>query len=144
MEYWSIATLDRRLRHFEIRYINYATPVEAVSAAVTQELNGPGKLLGYRALNQKLTTVHNVKVSRHLVHNVLAELDPGGLEARSLKKKEKKAENMGLYGLYRSTDMTNSADIKIDISHMYLQLFGYIFKESFVSFVFLIQTLTYA
>ena len=32
---WSIATLDRRLRHFEIRYINYTTPVEAVSEAVT-------------------------------------------------------------------------------------------------------------
>jgi hypothetical protein len=87
---WSIATLDRRLRHFEIRYIDYATSVEAVSAVVSQELNGPGKLLGYRALNQKLRTVHNVKVPRHLVHHVLAELDPDGLEARSLQKKAKK------------------------------------------------------
>ncbi len=58
---WSIATLDRRLRHFEIRYIDYNTSVEAVSAAVSQELNGPGKLLVCRALNQKLRTVHNVK-----------------------------------------------------------------------------------
>ncbi len=43
----SIATLDRRLRHFEIRYIDYNTSVEAISAAASQELNGPGKLLGY-------------------------------------------------------------------------------------------------
>ena len=48
---WSIATLDRRLRQFGIRYIDYTTSIGAVSEAVQQELNGPGKLLGYRALN---------------------------------------------------------------------------------------------
>ena len=46
---WSIATLDRR--QFGIRYIDYTTSIGAVSEAVQQELNGPGKLLGYRALN---------------------------------------------------------------------------------------------
>lgn len=87
---WSIATLDRRLRHFEIRYINYATLLQTVTNAVSMELEGPGKLLGYRALNQKLRTVHDVKVPRHFVHNVLAELDPDGLEARGLQKKAKR------------------------------------------------------
>ena len=53
---WSTATLDRRLRHFGIYYINYDTPVAAVSDAVQKELEGPGKLLGYRAMNQKLRT----------------------------------------------------------------------------------------
>ena len=48
---WSIATLDRRLRHFGVYYINYGTPVAAVSDAVQKELEGPGKLLGYRAMN---------------------------------------------------------------------------------------------
>ena len=46
---WSIATLDKR--QFGIRYIDYTTSIGAVSEAVQQELNGPGKLLGYRALN---------------------------------------------------------------------------------------------
>ena len=48
---WSVATLDRRLRQFGIRYIVYTASIGAVSEAVQQELNGPGKLLGYRALN---------------------------------------------------------------------------------------------
>ena len=34
----STATLDRRLRHFGIYYINYDTPVAAVSDAVQKEL----------------------------------------------------------------------------------------------------------
>ena len=87
---WSTATLDRRLRHFGVYYINYDTPVEAVSDAVQKELEGPGKMLGYRAMNQKLRTEHNVQVPRHLVYNVMAELDPEGLEARNLQQKKKK------------------------------------------------------
>ena len=51
---------------------NYETPLESVTDAVSKELNGPGRCLGYRALNQKLRSEHNIKVPRHLVHNVLA------------------------------------------------------------------------
>ena len=86
---WSLPTLDRRLRHFGIFYINYNTPLAAVSDAVQKELEGPGRLLGYRAMNQKLRTEHNVQVPRHLVHNVMAELDPEELEARNLETKKK-------------------------------------------------------
>ena len=89
---WRTATLDRRFRHFDIYYINYDTPVAAVSDAVQKELEGPGKLLGYRAMNQKLRTEHNVQVPRHLVYNVMAELDPEGLEARNLQRKKKKVK----------------------------------------------------
>ena len=59
---WSLATLDRRLRHFDIYYTNYDTSVATVSQAIEEELQGPGKLLGYRAMNQKLRTEHNIKV----------------------------------------------------------------------------------
>ena len=72
---WSLPTLDRKLRHFNISYIEYETPVEAVRDAVEKELEGPGKLLGYRAMNQKLRTEYNIKVPRHLVENVLGDLD---------------------------------------------------------------------
>ena len=57
--------------------------------AVQKELDRPGRLLGYRAMNQKLRTKHHVKVPRHLTHNVMGELDPGGLDARNLQKKKK-------------------------------------------------------
>ena len=77
---WSIATLDRRLRFFGISYIDYGVPLQlqTVSNAVQKELEGPGKLLGYRAMNQKLRMEYNVKVPRHLVHNMMYELDPEG------------------------------------------------------------------
>ena len=89
---WSLPTLDRRLRHFDIRYINYETPVEVVERAVQKELDGPGRLLGYRAMNQKLRMEHQVKVPRHLTYNVMAELDPRDLEARSVQKKGRKTK----------------------------------------------------
>ena len=73
-----MATLSRRLRYFDIKYINYETTLNAVTDAVSKELKGPGRCLGYRASNQK-----------HLVHNVLKELDPEGLESRALNKKTK-------------------------------------------------------
>ena len=53
---WSMPTLARRLSHFGIKYINYDTTVEVVKEGVLEELAGPGKLLGYKTLNQKLRT----------------------------------------------------------------------------------------
>ena len=55
---WSIATLDRRLRFFDINYIHYNTAMETVHANVQKELNGSGKRVGYRAVNQKLRMQH--------------------------------------------------------------------------------------
>ena len=51
---WSLRTLDRRLRYFNISYIDYQTDVDTVRAVVQKEVWGPGQLLGYRAMNQKL------------------------------------------------------------------------------------------
>ena len=63
-----------------------------VQAAVQKELNGPGKLLGYRALNQKMRMQHAAEVPRNLVHKMLQNEDPEGLEFHrpSSKKKERK------------------------------------------------------
>ena len=47
---WSIRTLDRRFRHFEIFYNDESVDVEELRTAVANELKGPGKLLGYRAI----------------------------------------------------------------------------------------------
>ena len=71
---------------------NYDTPLAEVSAAVKKELEGPGRLLGYGGMNQKWRTEHNILLPRHLVHKMMAELDPEGLEARNLQRKRKKAK----------------------------------------------------
>ena len=83
-------TLDRRLRHFEIYYIDHTISLQQVSEAVGKELEGPGKLLGYRTMHHKLRTQHGIKVPRHLVHNMMADLDPDGLDARNLQKRLKR------------------------------------------------------
>ena len=89
---FSLPILGRRRRHFNRSYMEYETPVEAVRYAVEKELEGPGKLLGYRAMNQKLRTEYNIKVPRHLVENVLGDLDPDGVAGRSFVKRKKKRE----------------------------------------------------
>ena len=43
--FWSLPTLDRRLRYFEIYYIDHTTSLQQVSGAVEKELEGPGKLI---------------------------------------------------------------------------------------------------
>ena len=61
-----------------------------MSEAVEKELEGLGNLLGYRAMHHKLRTQDGIKVPRHLVHNMMADLDPDGLDARNLQKRLKR------------------------------------------------------
>ncbi len=50
---WSMRTLDRRLRHYGICYIDHNVIIDEARAAVQEELEGPGHSLGYRAIRQK-------------------------------------------------------------------------------------------
>ena len=68
---WSMRSLDRRLRHFSIYYTDNNVSVDDVKAAVQQEMEGPGILLGYRAIQNKVRQKHGLKVPRDLVHNVV-------------------------------------------------------------------------
>ena len=79
---WSYRTLDRRLRAFDIYFMDREVHLEQVQAAVQKELDGPGKLLGYRAMQNKLRQEHNLLVPRDLVHAVMFDLDEEGLAAR--------------------------------------------------------------
>ena len=56
-----VKTLDRLLHHFSINYIDYDTPLETVQDAIAQELEGPGSLLGVRAMTKKLRMHHDIK-----------------------------------------------------------------------------------
>ena len=55
---WGMRTLDRRLRYYDIRYTDTDVAVDEVEEAITREIEGPGRLLGYRAMEKKLRQVH--------------------------------------------------------------------------------------
>jgi len=79
---WSFRTLSRRLSFFEIRYSDADIEVDQVKEVVKTEMEGPGKLLGYRALHQKVREVHGLNVPRDLVYAAMMEVNPEGLEMR--------------------------------------------------------------
>ena len=85
---WSLETLSRRLKHFNIKYVNHAITVEAVETAVRQELDGPGQLLGYRALHKVIREKHELAVPRQLVYDVMTNVDPEALEGRRVDKRK--------------------------------------------------------
>ena len=87
---WSLGTLSRRLAFFGIQYIKYNTDIEEVETAVREEMEGPGQLLGYRAMHKKLREQHNLAVSRDLVHDVMGLVDPEGLQRRGDVGKKKR------------------------------------------------------
>ena len=70
----SIRTLSRRLQFFEIKYINYNMDVDEIKQAVEVEFQGPGKLLDYRALHQKIPELHRLNVPRNLVYDVMVDI----------------------------------------------------------------------
>lgn len=78
---WSLTSLNRRLRYFEI-YYNRGSSAEAVRDAVEKELDGPGKLLGYRAMHKKVRQEYRLYSSREEVYEAMKEMDPEGLKAR--------------------------------------------------------------
>ena len=41
---WSIRTLQRRLRYLDVRYTDTDVAVDEVEEAITQEMEGPGRL----------------------------------------------------------------------------------------------------
>ena len=100
----SLPTLDRRMRYFDIKYINYETTVDEVVAASNTENDGPGQLLGYCALHKKLREQHglavphvffsqlNVTNPRGLVDDVMTIECPEGLDRGRMFEKRKERE----------------------------------------------------
>ena len=69
---WSLRSLGHRLQFFEIKYTDYEVDLVAVKSAVKKELQGPGKFLGCRAMQQKVQEVHGLNVPRNLVYAVIS------------------------------------------------------------------------
>ena len=54
---------------------------------MADELDGPGKLLVYRATQKKIRQKYELNVPRHLVYAVMYDLDSEGLETRGVGAK---------------------------------------------------------
>ena len=67
--------------------------VDDVRQTVAEEMDGPGKLLGYRVMQKRIRQEHELNVPRDMVHAamqcVIYDLDPEGLEARSVGSKKR-------------------------------------------------------
>ena len=87
---WSIKTLDRRMRYFNIFYHSNNVSLNAVKEAVKGDLNGPGKLLGYRAMHLKIRQKNGLNVTRDQVYDVMTDVDLEGLRQRQPRFKQKK------------------------------------------------------
>ena len=76
MDYpWSLITLCRRLRYFGIQKNDRRITIQEAMDAVSEELVGPGQLLGYRAMHQRLKHTRGLNVPRDLVYAVMSDLD---------------------------------------------------------------------
>ena len=72
----SIRTLKNRLRRYQIRRRTPTYDLNLVREAILRELSG-----GYRCMWHTLH-LHNIQVPRHVVENLMRELDPDGCEQR--------------------------------------------------------------
>jgi hypothetical protein len=94
---WSVRTLSRRMHHFDIKYIEYDTNIDDVTHAVEKEMNGPGRLLGYRALHKKIREVHTLNVPRNVVYDVMTDVNPQGLQDRGGVGQPKRQRRKGAF-----------------------------------------------
>ncbi len=108
---WSFRSLDRRLREFNIFFTDREVSVDQVKEAVQKEIQGPGQLLGYRAMQNKIRQVHGLNVPHDLVYAVMYGIDAEGLEARcpdkrSARRKGTLSQNVSI-GSIPSMDTIN-------------------------------------
>ena len=86
---WSIRSVDRRLRHFDIFYSDREVTVEEVRQAVSKELDGPSTHTGYRPMQRNVRINHGLNVPRDLVNAMMKDLDAESVEARAPAAKKK-------------------------------------------------------
>ena len=67
------------MQYFNIFYHYKNVFLNAVKEAVKEELNGPGKVLGYREIQLKIKQKNVVKVTRNQVYDVMTDVDLEGL-----------------------------------------------------------------
>lgn len=81
----SLRQLKRILKLRDLSRNHYSSLNDIVDG-IESELSGSGKLVGYRAMHQRITMWHGLSVSRETVRILLKNLDPVGVERRSRHK----------------------------------------------------------
>ena len=84
--------MGRWLKKFSTSYSDTLVPVEKVARAVFEEINGPGALQWYRAMQQKVKLVHGLIVPRELVNDVMYQLATEVLENQMPGKRKKQVK----------------------------------------------------
>ena len=82
----SLSTLKRRLKRLGLKRKNNVYNELQIRALIVEEVEGAGRLSGYRGIWHSLRLRHGVHVSRHRVAQLLTETDPDGAQSRKLKK----------------------------------------------------------
>ena len=77
------------MREFGLYRTDRTVTEDALRNAVKEELDGPGKLLGYRAMTNKIRQNHDLKVPRRIVHAMMFDLDPKALEQRGFANRDR-------------------------------------------------------
>ena len=83
-----VRTLKRRLHSLGLRRKgNFARLDEnAVRTAIRKEMEGPGKLAGYRNIWHALRIRHGIHVPRNFVAQIMKEIDPDGVSERKSRR----------------------------------------------------------
>ena len=86
----SICTLDC-LKAFDLYYIDKNVSISSAKVVICKEMHGPGKLLGYRAMQTKIRQKYGLKIPCDRTYDLMYDTDPDLLENRQpgLKKKQR-------------------------------------------------------
>ena len=80
--------LQDRLKSYRLsrRGSQHQVDDQLLRQLILQELDGPGLLLGYRALGRKLQLKYSIRTPRSTVQSLLHELDPEGSRLRQIHR----------------------------------------------------------
>ena len=76
----SMRQLKRILRERGLTRRSRLSPVNEIVDAIESELQGSGRLLGYRLMHKRIGLSHSLVVDRETVRAVMKALDPEGVE----------------------------------------------------------------
>ena len=78
----SKGTLLNKLKEYGLRRRGNVVDQTRVREFIQREIDGDGKMLGYRAMWRRLQSKYDVQVPRLVVQNILREVDPEGSRLR--------------------------------------------------------------
>ena len=79
-------TLLNRLKEYDLTRGNCEIDEAVIRDHIRKELEGPGSLLGYRAMWRKLHLKYGIDVPRSVVEILLRQMDPEGTRLRQAHK----------------------------------------------------------